>query len=176
MIMLFRQWLAQREGSTAIEFSLLSIPYVFLSIGIIELAIMYAAASMLEGATGSAARLIRTGQIQQSANADPEEMFRDALCEYAQALVNCNNVETEVVTLNSFSDVAATPLNFNQDGEFVSSGFDAGGVNDRVLIRTVYTYNMMTPFVGPLLTGGQNSRTFISSIVLQTEPYEFTGT
>lgn len=175
MLSLFRKWFVRKDGGVAIEFSLLSIPYVFLSIGIIELAVMYAAGSMLEGATGSAARLIRTGQIQQSASADPEALFRAALCGYAGALVDCNDVQIEVQTVNSFADVGALTPNFNEDGAFVSSGFSAGGVNDRVLIRAVYRYPMMTPFVGPLLTGTDNARTFISHIVLQTEPYEFTG-
>ncbi len=175
MISLLRKWCFERRASTAIEFSLLSIPYVFLTVGIIELSIMYAAASMLEGATGSAARLIRTGQVQQSTSIEPQDMFQNALCGYAQALINCENVQTEVITLNSFSDADNLNPRFDENGSFVSSGFNAGGVNDRVLIRTVYTFDMLTPLVGPLLTGGRGSRTFISSIVLQTEPYEFAG-
>ena len=39
----------------------------------------------------------------------------------------------------------------------------------------VYTYTMMTPFIGQLLAGPNNSRLFMSTIVLQTEPYEFEG-
>lgn len=174
MISLLRKWSIERKGSTAIEFSLLSIPYLFLTIGIIELSIMYAAASMLEGATGSAARLIRTGQIQQATMSDPEEMFRDQLCGYAQALINCNNIQTEVVTLVNFSDANDLAPAFDDNGEFVPAGFNAGGVSDRILIRTVYTYDMMTPLVGPLLSGGSGTRIFMSSIILQTEPYEFT--
>lgn len=175
MLGLLRKWFVHKDGGVAVEFSLLSIPYIFLSIGIIELSIMYAAGSMLEGATGSAARLIRTGQIQQSASANPEQLFRDALCGYAGALVNCDDVQLEVQTVGSFGDVDGLSPNFNAQGDFISSGFAAGGVNDRVLIRSVYQYPMMTPLIGPLLTGPDNARTFISSIVLQTEPYEFTG-
>lgn len=136
---------------------------------------MYAAGSMLEGATGSAARLIRTGQIQQAADSDPEAAFRSALCSYASVLIDCNNVQIEVQRLDSFADVDALPPSFNEDGDFVSRGFAAGGSNDRVLVRAVYRYPMMTPFIGPLLTGPDNTRLFISSVVLQTEPYEFTG-
>lgn len=175
MVGLFKKWLVRKDGGAAVEFSLLAIPYIFLSIGIIELSIMYAAGSMVEGATGSAARLIRTGQIQQATGADPESMFRDSLCGYASALVDCNNVQIEVQTVSNFSDIGDLNPNFDEDGAFISSGFNAGGVNDRVLIRAVYSYPMMTPFIGPLLTGADNTRTFISHVVLQTEPYEFTG-
>ena len=101
-------------------------------------------------------------------------MFRESLCDYAQALINCNNIQTEVITIDNFSDAEDLAPVFDQNGRFVPGGFNPGGVSDRVLIRTVYTYDMMTPLVGPLLSGGSGSRTFISSIILQTEPYEFT--
>jgi len=171
---LFKKWFRKKEGTTAIEFALLAIPYVMLTVGIIELSIMYAAASLLEGATGSASRLIRTGQLQQ-AGGDPEQMFRDAICDYATVLINCNEVVLEVVTLNDFAEVENMAPNYDGDGNMVSSGFNAGGVSDKILIRVGYTYEMMTPFVGPLLAGGDNAHLFLSTIVLQTEPYEFEG-
>lgn len=151
------------------------IPYVMLTVGIIELSIMYASASLLEGATNSAARLIRTGQIQQAEGADPEEMFRDALCDYTTALVNCNDVQLEVVTMDSFADFDTFAPTYDENGDLVSQGFAAGGSNDRVLVRVAYRYEMMTPFVGQLIAGPENERLFVSTIVLQTEPYEFEG-
>ncbi len=171
---LFKNWRRKKDGTTAIEFSLMFIPYLILSLGIIELSVMYSAASLLEGATGSAARLIRTGQIQKS-GADPEVMFRDALCSYATVLINCGDAVVEVQQLASFADFAAAGPQYDADGNVVSAGVDPGGSNDRVLIRVSYRYNMMTPFVGPLLSGPGGSTLFISTIVLQTEPYEFEG-
>jgi Flp pilus assembly protein TadG len=161
-----------RDGATAIEFALLAIPYVFLTVGIIELAIMYAAASLLEGATTSAARLIRTGQIQQS-GADPETMFRDALCDYATALISCEDVSIQVTQVPSFSDVDGMPVEFDEEGNMEEGTFNTGGSNDKVLIRTSYQYELMTPFIGPLLGGPESKMTFLSTIVIQTEPYDF---
>jgi len=34
---------------------------------------------------------------------------------------------------------------------------------------------MMTPIVGKLLSGGSDSKLFMSTIVLQSEPYDFEG-
>ncbi len=161
----------RKEGSTAIEFAMLAVPYVMLSLGIIELSLMYTSASLLEGATDSAARLVRTGQLQQADGG--EAMFRDALCNYATVLVNCEDIVVEVIPLASYNDFSG-PV-YNADGEMVSQGFDAGGSNDRMLIRTSYRFEMMTPLVGPLLNGEDGATTFISTIVLQTEPYEFQG-
>ncbi|MCC7304798.1 MAG: pilus assembly protein [Alphaproteobacteria bacterium] len=167
-----KRWVGKKEGTTAIEFSLMVIPYLFLTLGIIELSVMYASASLLEGATSSAARLIRTGQLQQGGG-DPETQFRTALCNYATVLINCNDVIVEVQTLESFDDYDEMQPQYDEDGNMISSGFSAGGSNDKVLIRVAYRYTMLTPFIGPLLTGPSNSRLFMSTIVLQTEPYQF---
>jgi len=90
-------------------------------------------------------------------------------------LINCNDVVVESLTLDSFSDVATSPAQFDADGNMVSQGFDAGGSDARVLIRVAYRYEMMTPFVGVLISGSDNSRLFMSTIVLQVEPYDFAG-
>ena len=160
-----------QDGATAIEFALLSIPFVFLTVGIIEIAIMFAGAAMLEGATNSAARLVRTGQINEAA--DPQVAFQNAICNYTVALIRCNNITFEAIPLTSFLDAEDMEPEYDEDGNMTSSGFDPGGSNDRVLIRVAYRYEMMTPFIGPLLAGTDNSILFMSTIVLQTEPYEF---
>jgi Flp pilus assembly protein TadG len=166
-------WLGKDEGTTAIEFSFLLIPYMFLTLAIIEISIMYVSAAMLEGATGSAARLIRTGQLQEGA--DPETLFRQAVCNYASVLINCDNVVIEVREMESFSDYEEMGPEYDEDGNLVPGVFDAGGSSSRVLIRAAYRYTMLTPIVGRLLGGADNSQLFVSTIVLQTEPYDFEG-
>ena len=170
----FKNWVKKDDGSTAIEFSLLAIPFVFLVVGIIEVSLAFTAGTLLEGATNSAARLIRTGQIQQS-SADPETMFRDSFCQYATVLVNCNDVVIEVQPLSSFSDMNTLAAQYDEDGNLQSRGFDAGGSSERVLIRVGYNYTMLTPLVGHLLAGEGSKLHFMSTIVLQSEPYEFGG-
>ena len=172
---LINKFLKREDGTTSLEFSLVMIPYLILSLGIIELSLMYAAGSLLEGATGSAARLIRTGQVQQATSVDPQDMFRDRLCDYAQVLISCNDVEIEVVPMTSYTDFASLTPSFDGDGNMISQGFNAGGSNERILIRVAYRYEMLTPLVGPLLSGQDGGTTFVSTIVLQTEPYEFEG-
>lgn len=171
---LLSSWLGKNEGTTAIEFSFLMVPYMFLTLAIIEISMMYAAAALLEGATGSAARMIRTGQIQQSEQVH-EELFRQAVCNYATVLINCDEVIIEVREMESFSDYEEMEPEYDEDGNLVPGEFDAGESSARVLIRTAYRYPMITPFIGPLLAGPGGTRLFVSTVVLQTEPYEFEG-
>ncbi len=174
----FKKWLHDLSGTTAIEFAFMSIPFVTLTMSIIEMAIMFSTASILEGATGSAARLIRTGQIQQ-ATSDPagqEQMFRDAICRHAAALVNCDNVDIEVTNIGTFGSYDSYQPQYDADGNIDSRGFDAGGVSNVILVRTGYRYTLMTPFINMLLgEHGTGTRYFMSTIVLQIEPYEFQG-
>jgi Flp pilus assembly protein TadG len=167
----FHRFKDDTQGVTAVEFSLLAIPYFMLSLAIIELALVYVSASLLEGATSVAARQIRTGQVQ--ASADPAGAFRQEICDFATVLISCNDVIIDVQTMESYSDFDAIDIEYDADGNMVSSGFNAGGSNDRVLIRTAAQYEFMTPFIGNLLSGGRGSLQFISTIVLQAEPYEF---
>ncbi len=169
---LSKSFIKREDGTTAIEFSMLLMPYLLLVFGIIELSLMFTSASLLEGSADSAARLIRTGQLQQSAN-DPETMFRDAMCGFAVVLIDCNDIIIEVSVLNGYGDFSAPT--YDVDGNMVSSGFDAGASNDKILIRVAYRYSMITPIVGPLLNGADGGTLFMSTIVLQTEPYEFQG-
>ncbi|MGH1457127.1 MAG: TadE/TadG family type IV pilus assembly protein [Alphaproteobacteria bacterium] len=169
---LFRKWLKREDGTTAIEFSMLLMPYMLITFGIIELSLMFTSASLLEGATHSASRMIRTGQLQQ-AGGDPEELFREGLCAAAVVLIQCEDMVIEVQRMDSYDDYTAA--SYDGDGNLESSGFDAGGSNDKVLIRVAYRYSMITPIVGPLLNGADGGTLFVSTIVMQAEPYEFIG-
>lgn len=168
-----QKWRKAEDGATAIEFSLLFIPYLMLTLAVLEIAIMYTSASLLETATTQAARMIRTGQLQQSGAADPEAVFRTRLCEWASILLNCNDIRIEAIPLTSYFDFEDYTPQFDADGNMISNGFDAGGSDDRVLVRVSYRYHMMTPFAGTLLAGPTASTLFMSTIVLQTEPYDF---
>ncbi len=170
---MFRRFIKREDGATAVEFAIVGIPFTFCLIAVIEITLMYAANSMLEGATNSAARLIRTGQVQQSGM--PEDLFKNQLCNFANVFLDCNAIQYEVVTLpGGFSDADSNQPSFDQNGDLIPQGFDPGGVNDVVLIRSVYRYRFMTPVIGPLMASGPNqTKTMMTTLVLQTEPYEF---
>ncbi len=168
-------WHKKDDGSTAIEFGFIAVPFIIMALGILEISLMFAGGNLLEGAVADAARLVKTGQIQQSGG--DESTFRAALCESAPVIINCNDVEFEVVPVGSgsFFDVGGVSAQFDEDGAFQGRGFDAGGVNDVMLIRAVYDYEIITPMIGYMMTGGEGTMRMMSTIIFQTEPYEFTG-
>lgn len=166
---MLRQYSARQDGSTAIEFSMLFMPFLMLSLAIIELSMMFTSASLLEVATDSASRMIRTGQLQQSGSPNPAEDFRAALCNFNVAIFDCNDAIIEVTALPDFG--SAPPVAVDGNGSMQSGGFTLGNASQKVLIRVGYNYQMMTPIVGPLLNGPDGGTQFISTIVMQVEPY-----
>lgn len=165
-------WKQNRDGSTAVEFALIGIPFILMVVGIIEMALMFTAQSLLEASTAEAARKVRTGAIQQT---EGEQGFIDALCDYAAVLIPCDGIQYQVVAMDNFSDAAEfPPASFDGDGNLDDQQFDPGGVSDVVMIRTAYRYPIKTPMMQLILSNNNDStRIMISTIVLQTEPYEF---
>jgi len=172
MGMLFKKWVKKEEGATAVEFALVAFPFIYLLVGTIELSIMFAATSTLDAATNDAARLIRTGQVQQT-NGDPQQLFEDTLCAKASVFIPCSAIQYEVVTMSGFSDFASFPAGFDDDGNLISQGFNPGAVDDVILIRAAYRYPLMTPLFGHAFSDGpNNTKLMLTTVVLETEPYD----
>jgi Flp pilus assembly pilin Flp len=167
-------YIKKNDGATAIEMAFIALPLCYFMIGIIEIALMFTTSIVLEGATSDASRLVRTGQVQQ-AGADGQSMFEDALCDAMSVLASCDDISYEVVQIgDGWGGAAGNSANFDDDGGFQSQGFDPGGVSDVVLIRAVYDYPLKTPIISDFFGDpGKNTRLMMSTIVLQTEPYDF---
>lgn len=174
--MRIKAYLKDRRGVTAIEFGLIATPFFFMLIGIIEMALMFTSQSLLEASTTQAARQIRTGQIQQ-AGGDMEQAFRTLVCDFAEVLIPCDDIQFQVMNINSFQDAEDfPPPTYDEDGNLEDQGFDPGGSDDIVMIRVAYSYPIITPLMSEVLNNdGGTHRRMISTIVLQTEPYEFGG-
>lgn len=169
-------WLRRKDGSVAVEFALVSIPFIYTTIAIIELSLFFAASNMLEAGVNTSSRLIRTGQLQQSGSPDPEALFRENICEQLFILIECDNVQIEVVAMpgDSFSEIEDYQPEYDENGVLVPREFDAGGSDDVVMIRAYYRYQLMTPIFAQIFSKEpDNSVPMMSTVILQSEPYEF---
>ena len=168
-----RNWWRGTKGATAVEFSLIGVPFVLMTIGIVEMALMFTTQSMLQESTFAASRLIRTGQIQQSPGGNQEQMFRDAVCDFASLLIPCDDIQFQVSEVPSFADADDNPPEFDDDGNLLDTGFDPGADSSVIVIRVVYNYPVRTPLMQQWLsTRDGGVRTLLSTMVLQTEPYQ----
>lgn len=163
------------KGSVAVEFAMLAIPFFMMIMGIIEVGLFFGSAVVLEGAATEGARLIRTGQAQTSG--DPVGAFEDILCQKAGVMIDCSKIQYEVINIpdRKFTSVQNYQPTYDEDGNLISAGFDAGESNDIILVRIAYRYEFLTPLLGRLMetTDSTNSAFLMSNVVIMNEPYEF---
>src|SRR5690554_3668290 len=82
-----RTFTRNEDGATAVEFSIVAVPFFALMFAILETALVFFGAQALETAVGTSGRLIRTGQAQQQAlNA---EGFKQTICNQVFQIFDC---------------------------------------------------------------------------------------
>jgi Flp pilus assembly protein TadG len=158
-------------GVTAIEFSLVAVPFFFLMFAIIDVSMISFASSMLENGVATASRQIRTGKVQ-STNMTPAQ-FRTLICNEISMLLACDaRLGIDVRKYSGFSDAEFEPAldgNGNMTGQM---NFDPGTAGDVVIVRAFYTWSMLTPSIGPLFTNmSGNHRLLEASTAFRNEPF-----
>ncbi len=175
MIRRLRLWSKKNDGVVAVEFALLALPLYMMIMGIIETALFFTAGAVLEGASASAARLIRTGQVQTAT--EPEAFFEEELCDNAVMMLDCSKLQYEVIHVspNTFTEAENYESEFDEDGNLIPGPFNPGNSNDVTIIRAAYRYEFLTPFLGAMMTGDTdtNALTHVATVVLKAEPYDF---
>src|SRR5262249_2651675 len=84
---LARRFVRQEDGSAAIEFSLVAVPFLGLTFAILETALVFFAGQTLETAVTDSARLIMTGQAQDKAWTKDD--FKGEVCGRIHGLFDC---------------------------------------------------------------------------------------
>ncbi len=170
-----RRYSNEEDGVAAVEFALVSFPFLFLIIGIIEMSLMFTAQSVLEYSNSAAGRLIRTGQLQDLTIEEQIDMFEETVCDNASFLMDCDQIQYQVQTVPDYASAQTIPApEYDEDGLLVDSGFDIGGSSAIVFVRVVYRYPITLPIMQQLLSNYEDEfRMMISTSVLQTEPYDF---
>lgn len=168
-------WRRQEEGVVAVEFALLALPFFMIIMGMIEISLFFAAGAVLEGGSAAAARMIRTGAVQ--ASEDPEATFSEELCDQTSMIIDCDDLEYEVIRVepNTFSGAEEYEPTFDAEGNLVAEPFATGNSNDVVLVRAIYRYEFITPYIGAMMTGDPNQTWLrhMSTVIIKAEPYNF---
>lgn len=168
---ILRRFFRHDSGATAVEFALIAPVLVFLFMAILEVSVMFFAMANIDGAAIEAARRIRTGQNQSSA--DPASDFSASLCGYLSSIISCGGLFHDARTVSTFASVSLDTEIDPVTGEPVTYGFSGGGAGDIVVVRVMYYWDFVTPFIGTYLGDtGSDRRLLTSTVVFQNEPYE----
>jgi len=161
------------EGSAAVEFAMLAMPFLGLIFGIIELGMIYLIDTTLENATVDAARQIRTCQLQQTSGATAAT-FKTLVCNELTWLGTAcaSNVQVDVRTFSTFTgtNTASNPVT---NGQFQTSSlqFQMGSAGDIVLVRAYYPWTLITPFLdGSVQDLSNGSKLITAATTFRNEP------
>jgi len=167
------------SGSVAIEFALIAPIFLLLLFAIIETSLAWFGGMVLENGMKQTARLIRTGQAQNTAMT--QNQFRDALCAYISVVLSCAP-DRLYIDVRSYSNFAASayPNPIAADGTMdptmnsynIGSSSQGGGGNTIVLARAFYAWPMFTPLLGQFYANmANNTHLLSSSVAFRNEPF-----
>ena len=101
---LARRFVRQQDGSAAVEFGLVAVPFLGLTFAILETALVFFAGQTLETAVTDSARLIMTGQAQDKAWTKDD--FKTEVCSRIHGLFDCvGGVYVDVKTYENFAAI-----------------------------------------------------------------------
>lgn len=163
-----------RSGSAAIEFAFVA-PVLFLFLlGIIETGVIFFASAALQNATDDTARLIRTGQLSGTLTAS---QLRTQICSEVTGLISASTCQANLqIDLHAFSDFSGASYGSvtKADGSLDTSKLSVGATGSCkvVLMRSFYTWTIMTPLMAPLLQNMPGGKFLMASAAaFRTEPY-----
>lgn len=166
-----RRFTRRQDGTAAIEFGLVLLPFLAMLFAIIETAIVFFAGQALETAVADSARLILTGQAQTGGF--NQTSFKNAVCAKIYGLFDCSNgMYVDVRTYASFSSISMTaPIDNN--GQLVNNFvYQPGGPGDIVVVRLMYQWPIYMQLMGLNLSNmAGNKRLLIATAAFRNEPY-----
>ena len=153
-----KRFAAAREGVAAVEFALVAGPFLFMIFAVLELALVFLLSTSLDTATERAARRIRTGEVQTAG--EGTDAFKTAICGQMTWLASgCStSLKIDVRTFEQFEDsnlptpfADCPPPSTAQCFDDTALLFEHGGPTDVVVVRTFYTWPLLTPFLNQAL-------------------------
>jgi Flp pilus assembly protein TadG len=166
-----RSFLRRRDGFSALEFGLIAVPFLLLVFGTIEVALIFWAGYELENATAATARLIRTGQAQNSGWTSTQ--LTAQLCSRVVILANCETtVRLNVQTFSTFAGITApSPLDANGAVK-TTFNYSLGVSGSIVLVTAYYEWTLANPLTKATFANlGDGNYLLQASAAFRNEPY-----
>lgn len=164
-----------RDGATAVEFALVSLPFLMLLCAVFEAGLLTLSQQMLSNGVDRAGRSVFTGTFQDGYNGTAAaDRFRTVLCA-GPILFRCADVKIEVTTARTF---AATSASDPYDSQAMAlsarfgSQFQCPAGNDVVTVRAAVVVPRFFTLLdlSPRKIGG-SGQLIVATAVFRAEPY-----
>jgi Flp pilus assembly protein TadG len=168
---LHRRFSRDEGGVTAVEFGLLALPFFAVIAAILETAIVFFAAQVLDSGVQDATRLIRTGQAQQAGFTIAD--FRSELCDHLYGLFDCDQLKIKVSTIATFSVAGVTEPVDPDDGSWtISEAYSQGTGSSVIMVEVYYKWPIVLSFASfDLADLPDDTRLLSAARVFRNEPF-----
>ena len=179
------------DGATAIEFAMVSIPFLAVLFAIFETALVFFNASALDAVTANASRQLMTGQIQLNGQtaAQQKTTFQNLICPTSgtrpstalPSQFDCSQVTIDVRASSDFSNADTTNALYANP---TSAQFTPGSAGQVNIVRVIYpmpvflavlggtnTNAIQANRTGQVLLSGSWVHILMGIAVFKTEPY-----
>ncbi len=165
---IFRHFIKNRDGVTAIEFALLAMPFFLLVCAIIETCIAFAAQELISNATDDVARQFRTGRITAASNLS-ETTLRKMVCDRISIMVSddCPGLTVDLRQFATFEEAANTASSSSLSA--LQPKVDLGPALTKNMLRVYYRWPIITNRLGQNLPDGK--MLLFSAATWQNEPF-----
>jgi Flp pilus assembly protein TadG len=128
---------------------------------------------VIENGVAQAARMIRTGEVQN--NAYTKTQFKDLVCGKLATFLRCEDkLWVDVRNFTSFSAIslpASTKNGALTADVTTNSKFCPGAQLTVVVVRTYYEWELFTPGISMLANLGDNTRLLTAGAAFRNEPF-----
>jgi len=155
------------RGVTAIEFAFVIGPFLALTMGTIEVALVHLMRSSVSNAVESASRSIYTG----AAGCATTQSIKTSICERIgiQNETSCMaNIKVILEELDGFDGERTTA---DTDFDSIQESVEAGEAESRMLLRTYYKWEVLFPLLSESLGGGDGVIVLGNSTAFKNEPF-----
>lgn len=163
---LLARFVNNRGGSTAIEFSILALPFAALVFAIIESCISFAGQEVLTNTADDIARQMRTGQIRPPVN---EIKLREMICGRLEVMVakGCPGLAFDLREVTTFAEAAGL------GNSWAEKKVELGKATRKNVLRITYAWPAITNYAHWLNddTRGAKPTTHFAMAVWQNEPF-----
>ena len=186
---LVRRFRSDCRGATAVEFAMVSVPFLGLLFAIFETAFVFLAQEGLDAATTAAARQVMTGQAQGISAITTSAQFRDSLIcsptppaqRILPSFITCSNLIIDVSQASTFAGADVSKSFYTNP----TMNYNPGGANCIVVVRVVYPMPVYLSIIsgnnlvatgtdstaGQTLYNGSMHYMIMSTSVFRNEPF-----
>lgn len=181
----FRSFAENVDGASAVEFALVSAPFIILVGAIFQICLISWASQNLDDSLQKAARIIYTGNFQTANKSEKSsdaliQSLKDSICgttvPNSGRVFGCSDLKIDVSTSTSFASSQSAVAFDNQTGTWskdFGTKYTCSKPGEIVVITAALKYPVAFRFLNLGFSSfGDGSRLIMSTVVLRTEPYD----